>query len=63
MFYDSGMSEYPALRLVESQPRRSILNDLKVIRDFTRVCRQVGILDPDTGLVEPPQRDDLEPAS
>jgi hypothetical protein len=63
MFYGAGMSEYPALRLVESEPRRSILNDPKVIRGFTRVCRQVRILDPDTGLVGPPQRDDLEPAS
>lgn len=56
------MSEHPVLRLVESEPRRSMLSDPKVIRDFTRVCRQVGILDPDPGLVGPPQRDDLEPA-
>jgi hypothetical protein len=35
------------LRLVEGG-RRIALDDPRVLRDFTSVCRQVGILDPDT---------------
>jgi len=27
------------------------------LRDFKRVCRQLGILDPDEGLIRVPQRD------
>jgi hypothetical protein len=49
----------PDLRLVESGPRPSVLGNPGAVRDFARVCRQVGILDPDTGLIRPPQRGDI----
>jgi hypothetical protein len=45
---------------VEADPRSSILANPDVLRDFTRVCRQTGILDPDTGLIRPPQRGGAE---
>lgn len=47
----------PHLRLVESRPRPSVLENPRVLRDFSRVCRQTGILDTATGLIRTPQRD------
>lgn len=41
--------------------RPSMLRDLRVLQDFKRVCRQMGILDPDDGLIRSPQRDQPQP--
>jgi hypothetical protein len=48
------------LRLVEAVQRPCVLDDPRVIRDFTRVCEATGILDPDAGLIQAPQRDGAE---
>lgn len=44
----------PSLRLIDD---RQVRTDPRVLQDFARVCRQMGILDPDTGLIRSPQRD------
>jgi len=35
----------------------TVVDNQRVLRDFTRVCLQVGILDPDDGLIRFTQRD------
>jgi hypothetical protein len=34
-----------------------LLDSPRALRDFVRVCRQMGILDTANGLIRPPQRD------
>jgi hypothetical protein len=56
VFYIAFMPELPrpSLRLIDD---RQVRTDPRVLQDFARVCRQMGILDPDTGLIRSPQRD------
>jgi hypothetical protein len=46
----------PILRIVENR-KPSVLDDRRVVVDFTRVCEVVGIIDSATGLIRSPQRD------
>jgi hypothetical protein len=41
----------PVLRMVQSR-RPSILDNPRAIADFTRVCKIVGIIDSETGLIK-----------
>jgi hypothetical protein len=59
MFYCSRMTDHrprPALRLVEGR-KPSVLDDRRVVLDFTRVCKIVGIMDSETGLISHPPRE------
>jgi hypothetical protein len=40
----------PTLRVIEGR-KPSVLDDRRVVVDFTRVCKLVGIIDSDTGLI------------
>jgi hypothetical protein len=46
----------PALRLVQGR-KPSVLDDRRVVLDFTRVCKIVGIVDSETGLISYLPRD------
>ncbi len=49
----------PALRVVHGS-KPNVLEDRRVVLEFTRVCKIVGIIDSETGLIRslPPGRPD-----
>jgi hypothetical protein len=50
----------PVLRVIEgSKPR--VLDNQRVVVDFTRVCEVVGIIDSKTGLISVPPQGRSEP--
>jgi hypothetical protein len=66
LFYGLGMLDHdprPTLRLVAAGSRPTAPGDPRVLRDFTRVCEVVGIVDPETGLIRCPQRAGPQPSS
>lgn len=46
----------PALRVIEGR-EQSVLDVRRVVLDFTRVCRVVGIINSKTGLISDPPRE------
>jgi hypothetical protein len=65
MFYVVSMTDIrprPTLRLVEGR-KPSLLEDRRVVLDFTRVCKVVGIIDSETGLISALPRERPEPES
>jgi hypothetical protein len=60
MFYNASMPEPLPLQLRAARPKVRMTD--RVLRDFTRVCESVGILDPEIGLIRAPQRDQAEPS-
>lgn len=50
----------PSLRVVKGR-EPTILDDRRVVIDFTRVCQIVGIIDSSTGLITGLPRDRPEP--
>jgi hypothetical protein len=53
----------PTLRLIEADPCPTVLGDPRVLRDFTRVCEAAGIVEPETGLIQPSRRGQPQPSS